>query len=267
MDGTGGTDGTGGADGTGGGDAGGSGGGGGNGGDGADCPLPAQDSLTWSLTTLEGDTLPPAEPADGAGEPPVELSIQGRIVSSSVGAITLDVCPPDADCVPSLTTLTLAARGLPDVLVPEGVLVELRFQSQHGTNGYTDFTAMHFTLENLPEWGGLSNPVAADDRIWLAAHDRFVTGGPNALTAAFDPFLVERLDVCFSTHAGNPVYAMQLSMPGSAPSSVTLGAGEDAAIHVTGAHGGDYVFRNLRSFEYLHPSHEFAYWLAYAGAP
>ncbi|WP_437980924.1 hypothetical protein [Sorangium sp. So ce117] len=245
-------------------------GGAGGGGGAAECSIPAMDRITWSLSAADGTTFSSEDPAGEAGDPPTQRSIEGRIVSSAPGEITIDSCAPDADCDQALTTLTLAASGLPDVLVPEGAFVRFDFQAQRERSGYgdyDDYTAMHLTVENLSEWRGLSNPVATDDRVWLAAHERFVTGGPNALTAAFDPFTVERLDVCFSTEAGNPVYALRFSMADASPSSVTLNAGEEASIHITGAHAGDYTFRNLRSFEYAEPGHEFAYWLAFSEAP
>lgn len=245
-------------------------GGAGGGGGAAECSIPAMDQITWSLTAADGTTFSSEDPAGGAGDPPTQRSIEGQIVSSAPGEIAIDSCSTNADCDQALTTLTLAASGLPDVLVPEGAFVRFDFQAQRERSGYgdyDDYTAMHLTIENLSAWRGLSNPVATDDRVWLAAHERFVTGGPNALTAAFDPFTVERLDVCFSTEAGNPVYALRFSMADASPSSVTSNAGEEASIHITGAHAGDYTFRNLRSFEYAEPGHEFAYWLAFSEAP
>ncbi|WP_433937250.1 hypothetical protein AB3662_21705 [Sorangium cellulosum] len=255
----------GGASGRGGAGSGGSGGAGGSGG--VECSIPAMDRITWSLTTPDGDPFPPGDPDDDADPFPTEISLRGQVVSSTSGAITIDACPPHVGCDPSPIVLALAARGLPDVLVPEGTFVQLDFQSQRVTDPYADYAAMHLYIENVPIWADLSNPVASDDRIWLAAHDRLVTGGPNSLTAAFDPFTVERIDVCFSRHAGNPVYAMRFSMPDALPSSVTLHAGEEASIHVTGAHAGEYRFRNLRSFEVAEPAHDFAYWLAFSDAP
>ncbi|WP_438011581.1 hypothetical protein WME89_24870 [Sorangium sp. So ce321] len=242
----------------------------GGGGAAAECPIPPMDRITWSLTTAAGTTFSSENPVGEAGDPPTQSSIEGQVVSSTPGEIAIDSCAPDADCDQAPTTLTLAASGLPDVLVPEGAFVRLDFQAQRERSGYGDYgdyTGMHLNIENLSEWRGLSNPVATDDRVWLAAHERFVTGGPNSLTADFDPFTVERLDVCFSTEFGNPVYAMRFSMPDASPSSVTLNAGEEASITITGAHAGEYTFRNLRSFEYAEPGHEFAYWLAFSEAP
>jgi hypothetical protein len=258
--------GSGGAGGSGNGGAGGSGNGGAGGAE--TCDIGTQDKVTWSLTLPSGQAYPPADPAADKGKPPVDITLVGQVKESDPGTIRIDTCSPAADCIPLIATLTISAKGLPAQPIPKGALVQLHYRSEYGTDTHTtSYTAMHLVIENVPNWDGLPNPVATGQNLWLAAHEHFVTGGPNSLTASFDPFLVERVDLCTKSDTGNPVYAMRFAMKDIADGkTLLLKPGEEGKLVVAaGATAGTYTLHNLRSFDYLDANQELAYWIV--GAP
>ncbi len=234
----------------------------GAGGGGGACSIGAQDELTWTFESPGVGPLPLTDLATHTGDPPVSVELDGIVGASAPGTLTIDSCDPAADCGASLTTLTFAANGLDPAPVPAGALVHLSFWSAVGTNTHSSFyTSLHVRVENLPQWANITNPVSDGTQVWLALHDHAVSGGPNILTSETDPFLFEK-EVACTDELSNLIYTLTASFNGSSAGAVTLHAGEQVELDVSdGAAPGHYVLHNLRSFDYIEPTNEIAYWL------
>jgi hypothetical protein len=158
----------------------------------------------------------------------------GMVVFSDVATITVDSCPPSADCSFSYTTIDVAADGLTN-LVPIGALVrvEAKVQGAPGCEHY-------LTIENLAAWEGMVSAVAGD-HIWLAAGDGGLAG-----TASF-PFDIAAEPLgCYPGEPAEDHLLRWSSSWSSSGSELVLAMGEEGDWHTGGT---TYRARNLRAFE------------------
>jgi len=107
------------------------------------------------------------------------LGFDARVIESYEGGVTLDACPPNADCLPWIYKLQFAAPYLYNVIplnafVRVSVAVDVPWGCAHAVS-----------VVNVPEWGGYPNPVSPDPVLWLAGADGTYAAAPNS------PFSVE----------------------------------------------------------------------------
>lgn len=120
------------------------------------------DELSVVVNTWDGLTL---GCTSGAAETQGTFEYDGVLTYDGAGQITLDSCPPGANCAPQISTVRFEAKGLQPYL-PSGVFAKLIVTTEQP--GGCDET---FFVLNLPEWGGVPNPVTAAPRLWLAGVD------------------------------------------------------------------------------------------------
>jgi hypothetical protein len=255
--------------------SGGSGGGGtsgsGGSGGGQACELPGPTGIHWSFVSFDGTDV---SPADIHASPDVDLQLDGEITKASPGVLTIDTCPPSANCLPMLSTLTLGVSDSPVVNpgmplahgIATGADVRMHFQSLVKSNGEsTPVRTLHVTILNLPAWDGVENPVDTSSRLWLTVHERSADGGSNELTGAADPIAVEATELC-QDELYNTIYRLDFTMPNDPPASLSLASGEQGTLTVSaGDHAGSYVVHDLRSWEYSEPRGDKAFAIVRSG--
>jgi hypothetical protein len=158
------------------------------------------------------------------------FSTEGMVIYADVATVTVDGCPPNADCDAFLlTTVDVAAEGLA-LSVPIGafVRVEVAVSVSEGCEHYV-------TIQNLPEWQGLSSPIPGD-HLWLAAGD----GGLGATPSSGLTVVAEAL----GCYPDSPDEDHRLRfLLGAQSLTLAMGEQEDWV-----AQGDGYRTRNLRSF-------------------
>ena len=191
---------------------------------------------------------------------PAGLTFEGVVTASSLGTVTIDTCMPGADCVARAQTLTASAPNLPAVLVPVDALVRVHFARMQtlGPDGDRG-TSAHVWVENLSQWGGMTNPVSQVNRVWFAAAT--VTGGFGFVAAGDpDPYqLTVREQCAFDDKTLVAVQFYELTFPGS--STVAIPQGEALTLDVTGDFAGRYVFQSLRNTDNIEEAPDASYWL------
>lgn len=167
------------------------------------------------------------------------------VENSSPGAFVLDSCPPNADCIPFLSKLSINAKGL-YTLVPKGTYVTVRISVDATLGG----CAQRVQIKNLPSWGGEPNPVQAGEQLWFLGVD----GGEGAFDDSPLDVTTEALG-CFPgapANCGNPQedFALRLRAKGN-PGDPGLLLPMGVADSWNPALGGvpeTLVARNLRSY-------------------
>ncbi len=215
-----------------GGGAGGAGGGAGGGGGSAPegCPW-AHGTLSIEIAPFQGD--PPS--CDVMDEMPVVWTATGAVVQVDAQSLVIDECPADGNCAPMLTTVTVQGNDLA-LSVPLGAFVKVTHTQIRAFYGCTDSVI----IENVPSFGGLTNPASTEDRVYLA--------GADGEIASFDgvPFDVGRvlLDCPESAEPGCGYY--EPGLYGLQAGSTLVLMGETTTID---AGGRSFAFRNLRSYQ------------------
>lgn len=170
----------------------------------------------------------------------IDWSATGRIAASEGASFTLDTCHPDANCVPTLTTVTVSIP--PEVDWPLGAYVTLHYLNSLGM-----IPTAKLSVQNAASWDGKSNPVSDSDRWYLIATDGYETH-PDA------PF-----EVAWTGVDGCPEnFAMRVRPPGGEWTTVTQGEStsvvvEEWRFHLTVVRAG----RPLQGYDYPPP---FAWW-------
>ena len=98
-----------------------------------------------------------------AGPLTKELDVDAAVVAVDGGAVTLDTCPPNADCTPELATLHVDAEGLA-LAIPPGTFVHLHFYFFQYIN-----CPVVAEVTNLASWGGVANPTSTASFTWIRA--------------------------------------------------------------------------------------------------
>ena len=178
----------------------------------------------------------------------MDLSTWNGIVLACgvVGQLTIDSCPPNADCMPMVSNLNYSAPGLTQN-IPIGTYIEVHAEISGGC-----FGACVRSLEiwNLPQWGGVPNPSWPNPSLWFAAVDGTVEQQLSA-----QPFLVDTKALnCYpggqNCGAQQDDFVLHVSETASPQNAVDVPMGQNAQL-VTGASSTPDYFtvRNLRSYE------------------
>ena len=101
-------------------------------------------------------------------------SFNAQVTQSSEGHLLLDACPPNADCLPMTYELHFGAPYLYNVVplnafVRVSVAVGIPWGCEHA-----------LSIVNIPEWGGVKNPVTPAPILWLAGADGTYAAAPNS---------------------------------------------------------------------------------------
>ncbi len=205
------------------------------------------DGLSLAVNTWDGLTLGCGSgfaETQGTFEYSAALSYDGN------GQITLDSCPPNADCLPQISTVRFEAKGLQPYL-PSGLYVKLIVTTNQPMGCEHSF----FVL-NLPEWGGVPNPVTIERKLWLAGVDGTLSLPPGL------PYAVEkRLPTCVSPDATQD-YLLAFTSNDDPTKSVEVEMGQTKAM--AQGPGGTWIINNLRSYDSGAPDDfwNWAYWIA-----
>jgi hypothetical protein len=78
--------------------------------------------------------------------------------------MTIDQCPPNADCIQMLTEIAVDAKDL-DLTFQIGTYVEVQYDLSPGWGGCTAL----LVIRNVPSWGGMPNPFSQEAKILFAA--------------------------------------------------------------------------------------------------
>ncbi len=184
------------------------------------------------------------------------FSLDGAVVDVQQGVISIDTCPPNADCIANIARVRVIADGLwIPVFTGQYVHVDLQVDFPWGCSSAV-------SIHNLPTWGGSPNPYDSSDRLYVAASegstvvldDRF-TIAPYALGCGDGVNqgcgLAEDYGLVFQYNAG---------------SGAQLGVlmGETGTFDVTGL-GDVYQAKDTKSFEtgWCDDYWNWGYWLAY----
>lgn len=171
---------------------------------------------------------------------PVDVVVEGAIVDSLDGYLAIDSCPPNADCAPEINQLFFSAPGLFNP-VPVGAFVHVSLVLQGPWA-----CVQVLQIDNMASWGGVSNPIVADEAMWLSAAD----GTTEVLPGS--PFRIEPVALgCYPNQRGCPElpddFVLRFERTGS-PIDIPMGGETDW--YVPGAPYPDTIqVRNLRSYQ------------------
>ena len=127
----------------------------------------------------------------------------GQVVDAANNSFSIDSCPPNADCMPMLSSFSFESPNLM-LWMPTGSFVRIQLDVEQPW-GCTE----QIQVENLPTWAGLANPFSSEALLHLSAAD----GTRNTLTGS--PFSVSTMPLgCSSSgvHCGAELeddYALQ----------------------------------------------------------
>lgn len=224
----------------------GAGGAGGSGGGGASC-VETHESVKIGIESDDGTSY-------GCGVfEGYDVSLQGTVVGVEGGVVTIDTCPPNADCIASLTRVQIEASGL-SIPLSTGQLVTVDLSVP-----YPEWCSMSIAIHNLPSWGGVANAYDSSSRLYVAASEGNTDVLDDALTitriplgcGGFEP------DGCEATPDD---YAMQF-VPAAGP-PVQIGMGETSWVQI----GTDaYRAKDLKSFEtgFCDAEWDWSYWIVF----
>jgi hypothetical protein len=196
--------------------------------------------------------------ASPAMTPPTDTTVEGKVIASAPGTVTIDTCAPDANCTAVLATLVVTAPNLPAVLVPPGAWVRLRLHVEPTANGVSGGgLSSQVLIENLPDWMGSPNPLSTTSRVWFAAFTsgNSVVGSPPS----FVPFTVAEVPCGSCWSPPSDVENLTVTFPGAAPTLVPTG--EQRAFDVTGSLAAHYVFQGLHAERSCESYGLVSYWL------
>ncbi len=187
--------------------------------------------------------------------------LQGQVVEMNGNALTIDSCPPNADCIQMRSTFTFDAPGL-YLWIPTGAFVDVSLQVDQPWG-----CEQRILIADLPSWGGLPNPVPTGATVHLAAADGIADTLPGA------PFTIQKLPLgCVNDPSGGcggdppDDYALHFAStttPGDP--GITVGMGQYATWSVPSASGVNeyWAVRNLRSYSsgYCDDYFNWSWWL------
>jgi hypothetical protein len=105
----------------------------------------------------------------------------GAVLKTDASAFVIDTCPPDADCMPSLTSVFIDASGL-SLAIPIGAFVKVTLELSPTWGG----CSTRISVRNVPFWGGASNPA-------LPGNHFLFLGTDGELAHPEAPFSVSKL--------------------------------------------------------------------------
>ena len=172
---------------------------------------------------------------NGAGD----VVLQGQVAQVAPGVVVVDTCPPNANCAPTLATLSVKAPGY-ELSLPMGAFVELRMHVEQPMG-----CGSRLLITSLPEWAGMPNPAGPLDPVLLAASEGLEGTFPEA------PFGIDKVSVCKMGIAGGAeAFSLRFFAAGDPPGSgVTVTQGASVVWSASFQKHGPLMLRNLRSFE------------------
>jgi hypothetical protein len=224
------------------------------GGGGAPACGETHDTVSILLSTYEGKSYGCKGSTQG------NFEMEATVVDAGTDFLSLDSCPPNADCLPHLSKLSVSAAGLDLGATPKGNFVRVEIQSYLFMGG----CGHKVLVTNLPSWAGAPNPVEQGERLWLMAADGAM--GP------FDdsPLTMEAVPLgCYPDEppgcGDHDDYLWRFRSASSPADPATdLAMGQTYGWYFTNGPGSQKVLgRNLRSFAvgYCDGPVEFAYWV------
>src|SRR5262249_2515920 len=106
-----------------------------------------------------------------------EVTVQGRVTTSTTTDVDVDACPAFADCVGIITNVSVYAPGLDlSRAIPVGSLVSVHYKSScpfgcpPGQPAPGDAVS-DLAVTNLYSWGGYTNATPAKSGLYLAVDD------------------------------------------------------------------------------------------------
>jgi hypothetical protein len=199
-----------------------------------------------------------AQVSCGAGTTDGVQELTGAVTSSGTNAFELDSCPPNADCMPMLSSFGFDAPGL-YAYFPQGALVKVRLSVAQSFG-----CIQQAEVTNVPAWGGLKNPWSEQKLIYLSASD-----GIAEAIAGSDLSVFRQPLGCYSgpSCGGDPADAYVLLFGAIWQSSMGMPVymGTTGYLPFKGPDGEQYLtVRNLRSFSsgYCDDYWNWAWWVA-----
>jgi hypothetical protein len=188
------------------------------------------DTLSFKVGFDSGQKPPSCNPG-GA----MSLKTIGQVVKTTKNTFVLDTCPPNADCMASFMTVSVAAKGL-ELWVPMNAFVEV----EHVLQGAWGFCTSRSSVRNVPSWGGMKNTVSGSTQVYFA-------GTEGQLQHSGAPFAVKSVPLgCGGgPSCGQPAddYALSFNVgPGAPGKLVKMGTQTTLMTPMP------MTVRNLRSF-------------------
>jgi len=143
------------------------------------CPVLIEDAIGWKLVFPDGAILSPLIPEQKKVGDKQDQTCEGEVVAVAPGHLTIDTCPPNADCAKSLLDFTVVSKVSPfEIGIPLHTLVHVHLMSEvlgspQGTQ--VSFRTLSLQIDNLATWGGFSNPIEAGSDLWFFASDAGVS--------------------------------------------------------------------------------------------
>jgi hypothetical protein len=238
----------GGGDGGTGGATGGSGGTGGVGG-GANC-LRTTDGFQYTLTSTDGTSIDCSAAQPGINQ---KAHIEGVVTAAGPTELTIDTCPPNADCIGAFYQLSIQSPGFAMNVAP-GTFIQIDVQIDFPWGCSNTIMA-----RNLPTWGGVPSPGGNVPWLIFEASD----GANQALDGS--PFALSTLALGCHPNA-EPGCGLEDEYRFDIHGVSDTSAYQGETIYFDANEGGQVrplQFRNLRSFEtgWCDDYWNWAYWV------
>ncbi len=221
---------------------------GGGGVGGASCPVLSEDAIDWKIVFPGGEVLSPSVPAPKTIGDKLDQVYEGEVVVVSPGQLTIDTCPPNADCAGTLVDIAVAPKASPfEIGIPLHTFVHAHLVSQvtgYPQGGQQPYRTLFLQIDNLATWAGFSNPTEAGSDLWFLASDDGVTQSEHQA----GPFGVRYDKTCDAATPEGYYQTGELSFWDlTAPSAkITLQPGETQSIELKSS-ARPYLIRNVDS--------------------
>ncbi len=164
------------------------------------------------------------------------LDLEGTVVASARGELSVDSCPPNADCVGSIRHWVFSTAAPADLTIPVGTHVRVRQSIK--TSGYYQplFLLLDLQIDNLPTFGGVVNPTEPGTRMWTSLLEG---------AGLFDASATQTTARCTDDNPFWTRWAEEVSIGGAA---VTVEEGETKTLVVSsGPHVGSFHVSDVQS--------------------
>ncbi len=184
-------------------------------------------------------------PLDGGAPAQPKWSTTGIVTKTSPNTIVVDSCPPDADCIPMLSSISVHANGLA-LSIPIGRIVSVDYLGPSPIQQTFAPCSNQLIIQSVGDWGGAHDPMG-DGYLYVAAVDGSYTA-PTGM-----PFKVALAKIACSTYkqglGGGPVpagdYALRFySTPSYTNVTVPMGSTDFLVTKPQKLH-----VHNLRSYQ------------------
>ncbi len=192
------------------------------------------DGLSVKIEPSAGEVAPTCMPG---AQSPLIWEQTGRVITTDKNTFVFDTCPPDADCIPLLTTVGIQAQGL-ELWIPQDAFVAVKYVLTQAWAGCTT----QISIRNVPTWGGEQNPAFTGSSVYFAGTDRTVQNLDS-------PFAVTEVALGCDESPGcgglpPDDYALVFTV-GPGDPGTTIGMGQTATVYAP----GPFDVRNLRSYQ------------------